>query len=248
MLSPRPSERQRKIIIMKTGEPVPSVREKRGEFADLIAEAIGEAWQGGYTSYDARVDAPPNPLEFAAIVITGSSANVPNREPWMLEAEAYLREVVRLGVPTFGICFGHQILAQALGGEVRKNPRGREIGTIRVEKLCDDPLFDGLPDMFEANATHVDTVAMLPKGAAPLAKSDLEDHHAIRFSETCYGVQFHPELDAEVMRAYVEHRWEILASEGIAVANLHAAIEEAERGRRTIRNFIRYIMPRGAHG
>jgi GMP synthase (glutamine-hydrolysing) len=180
------------------------------------------------------------------VVITGSSANVPNREPWMLETEAYLREVVRLSVPVFGICFGHQMLAQALGGEVQKNPRGREIGTIRVARLADDPLFDSLPEAFEANATHVDTVVKLPPGAVPLAKSDLEDHHAIRFSETCYGVQFHPELDADVMRGYVEHRWEILASEGFAVESLHAQIAEAEFGRRTIRNFIHHILPRGA--
>ena len=162
----------------------------------------------------------------------------------MLEAEAYLREVVRQDVPTFGICFGHQILAQALGGEVRRNPRGREIGTRRIEKLADDPIFDGIPDVFDANVTHIDTVVVLPRGATALAKNDLEDHHAIRFTETCYGVQFHPELDADVMRSYIEHRWEILAAEGFDVAKLHAAIDEAELGRRTIKNFIRHVLPR----
>jgi len=230
---------------MTTGEPVPAVRERRGEFADLITETIGETWDGEFTSFDPRTDEPmPDPAEVEAIVITGSSANVPNREPWMLASEAYLREVVRLGVPTFGICFGHQILAQALGGEVRRNPRGREIGTRRIHRFEDDPIFDGMPDVFEAHITHVDTVAVLPSGAKALAKNDLEDHHAIRFNETAYGVQFHPELDADVMRGYIEHRWEILASEGIAVDALHAAIEEVEFGARTLVNFIRHIVPR----
>ncbi len=228
---------------MKTGEPVPKIRERRGEFSDLIKEAIGDAWDGDIKSFDARTgEKPPSPSEMDALVITGSAANVPDREPWMLETEAYLRAVVQAEVPTFGICFGHQILAQALGGEVRRNPRGREIGTRRIEKLADDPIFDGIPSVFAANVTHIDSVVVLPKGAAALAKNDLEDHHAIRFSETCYGVQFHPELDADVMRGYIEHRWDVLANEGFAVADLHGAITNAEAGRRTIQNFFRHVV------
>jgi len=230
---------------MTTGEPVPKVRERRGEFSDLIQSAIGESWDGDFSCFDARTgEKPPDHEDVAAIVITGSAANVPNREPWMLEAEAYLRDVVRNGVPTFGICFGHQILAQALGGEVRRNPRGREIGTRQIQRIHDDPLFDGLPDVFHANVTHVDTVAVLPSGAKVLAKNDFDDHHAIRFTETCYGVQFHPELDADVMRGYIEHRWDVLASEGFSVESLHASVSETELGRRTIQNFIRYILPK----
>ncbi len=245
MASERSSLQPRKIFIMKTGDPVPKVRERRGEFADLITGVIGDAWAHGFSTFDAREGAPPDAREAAALVITGSAANVPDREPWMRATEGYLREVVSLGVPVFGICFGHQILAQALGGEVTRNPRGREIGTRKIERLEDDPIFEGLPQVFEANVTHVDTVARLPLGAKALAKNDLDDHHAIRFTETCYGVQFHPELDADVMRGYIEHRWDILAAEGFAVDALHAAIEEAELGRRTLVNFIRHVLPRG---
>jgi GMP synthase (glutamine-hydrolysing) len=236
--------RNKKIFIIKTGEPVPKVRERRGEFSDLIVETIGGAWSHGYSSFDARTEIPPDPREAAAFVITGSAANVPDRADWMLRTEAYLRVVVQLGVPMFGICFGHQILAQALGGEVRKNPRGREIGTRHIERIAHDPIFDGIPDVFKASVTHVDTVTSLPKGATVLAKNDFDDHHAIRFTETCYGVQFHPELDADVMRGYVEHRWETLASEGIVVNELHQTIEECEYGRRTLVNFVHHVMVR----
>jgi GMP synthase (glutamine-hydrolysing) len=248
MSGTRATEQPRKICILKTGEPVPSVLERRGHFADLIVEAIGEAWQGGYATCDPRSEPPPDPGAFAAFVITGSAANVPTRELWMLELEEYLRTVVRRGVPTFGICFGHQILAQALGGEVQRNPLGREIGTIRIERTADDPIFDGLPEAFEANVTHIDTVVRLPPAATPLARSPQESHHALRFTDACYGVQFHPELDADVMRAYVDHRREILASEGFAVDALRASIEEGTLGRQTIKNFIRRIMPRAARG
>jgi GMP synthase (glutamine-hydrolysing) len=237
---------RKKMIIVKTGEPVPSVLERRGHFAAMIEETIGESWSGGYSCFDARSEDFPAPTEAAAFVITGSSANVPNREPWMLRTEAWLREVVRAEVPTFGICFGHQILAQALGGEVVRNPRGREIGTIRIERRADDPLFDGVPGTFEAHATHIDTVSALPEGAVSLARSELEDHHAIRFTTTCYGVQFHPEIDADIMTGYVETRREVLKAERFDVERLLSGISEEVLGRRTLNNFVHHIVKRPA--
>src|SRR4051812_16958244 len=137
--------RRKKILIAKTGEPVPSVAAKRGQFADLIAAAIGPMFSGDYLIVDVRSEPAPDPRSVDAVVITGSAANVPTRDPWMLRTEAWLREVVAAETPVFGICFGHQTLAQALGGDVQKTPRGREIGTIPIEQTTADPIFDGLP-------------------------------------------------------------------------------------------------------
>jgi GMP synthase (glutamine-hydrolysing) len=232
------SGKGKRILVVKTGEPVPKIAEKRGQFADLIAGSIGPSFLGDYATVDVRTDAPPSPRAADAIVITGSSANVPTREAWMLRAEAWLREVVAVGTPVFGICFGHQILAQALGGEVQKNPRGREIGTMAIEQTASDPIFDGVSARFSANVTHIDSVVRLPPGAVALARSPLEDYHAIRFTPSCYGVQFHPEIDAEVMRGYVETRREILASEGFDVEAMLAAIGDGDAGRRTLQNFV----------
>ncbi len=238
MLRADGSGQGKRILVVKTGEPVPKIAEKRGQFADLIAGAIGSTFTGDYTIVDVRAEEPPSPRSADAIVITGSPANVPTREGWMLRTEAWLREVVAVGTPVFGICFGHQILAQALGGEVQKNPRGREIGTVAVEQTESDPIFDGVPAHFTANATHIDTVIRLPPGAVGLARSPLEDYHAIRFTPTCYGVQFHPEIDAEVMHGYVETRREILAAEGFDVDAMLAAIGAGDPGRRTLQNFV----------
>jgi GMP synthase (glutamine-hydrolysing) len=234
--------RPKHILIVKTGDPVPRVLERRGPFADLIREAIGPAWDGGYEVADVVRDEPPPAGEAAAIVITGSAANVPDRAPWMLRTEAWLRGVVEQGTPTFGICFGHQILAQALGGLVTRNPRGREMGTHVIERTGPAPIFDGLPERFGAHVTHVDSVVRLPPGATSLARTSLEDHQAIRFTETCYGVQFHPEMDADVMRTYVETRREILAGEGFDVDDMLGRIEEAEGGRQTLQSFVRRFV------
>lgn len=234
----------KKIVIVKTGEPVPPVLERRGDFAALIEQTIGAAWSGGYAIFDARAgDLPaPDAPGTAAFVITGSSANVPHREPWMLRCEAWLRDVVRAGTPTFGICFGHQILAQALGGEVIRNPRGREIGRIRVQRRADDVIFDGLPSSFETHATHVDTVGTLPEGARSLAFTELDDHQVIRFTNTCYGVQFHPEMDHDVIAGYIAWRREVLQAEGLDVPALLARISPDQLGTRTLLNFIAHIV------
>lgn len=245
MASSSRSGSAKQIVVIKTGEPVPRVAATRGQFADLIAGSIGDAYRGEYAVVDVRTEDPPDPGAAALFVITGSSANVHTRDPWMLRTEAWLCEVVALGTPTFGICFGHQILAQALGGDVQKNPRGREMGTLPIERTAPDPIFEGLPATFEANVTHLDSVVTLPPGATVLARSPLEDYHAIRFTETCYGVQFHPEIDADVMRGYIEARREILAAEGFDVDAMLARIGEGEPGRQTLRSFVRRFLPRG---
>jgi len=238
--------RRESILIVKTGEPVASVRERRGQFADLIREAIGPAWSGGYEVVDIVTEVPPDPGEVAAVVITGSPASVPDREPWMKRAEAWLCAVVAAGTPTFGICFGHQMLAQALGGEVQRNPRGREMGTVPVECFghAASPIFTDVPARFLAQVTHVDSVVRLPPGAEPLARSEIENYQAIRFAEACYGVQFHPEIDEDVMRAYVLARREILTAEGFVVEAMVAGIAEAHAARQTLRNFVRHFLPR----
>lgn len=248
MTTGRPGPEAKTITIVRTGEPVAAVRERRGEFADLVRGAIGDAWPFEYFEIDPRPDGAvfPSPTSAAAFVITGSAASVPDREPWMLRTEAWLREVVAAGTPVFGICFGHQILAQALGGEVHRNPRGREMGTLPVERRGDDPIFEGLPARFLANVTHVDSVVRLPPGAVSLARSALEEHHAIRFAERCYGVQFHPEIDAEVMRAYLEARREVLLAEGFPVEAVLAATGEGEAAKLPLRAFVRRFVDHAA--
>lgn len=235
---------ERAIVVVKTGEPVASVASRRGSFKDLIVGAAGDAWAGPWTEVDARTGPFPEPRGAAAFVITGSAANVPDREPWMLELEAWLRRVVDSGTPTFGICFGHQALAQALGGEVVRNARGREIGTVSIEITADDPALwpAGASRTFVANATHVDTVVRLPPGAAVLARSGLDDHQAVRFSPRCHSVQFHPEIDADVMRGYVDSRREILAREGFDVDALVERIDDGAGGTDVLRRWIRVVV------
>jgi GMP synthase (glutamine-hydrolysing) len=208
--------------ILVTGEPVEPVQRHRGSFANLFREALAPVWAGAMVEFDARRFELPDPNEVTALVVTGSASSVTERSPWIWAAESALTRFVAAGVPTLGVCFGHQLLGQALGGQVQRNPRGREIGTVETELFADDPLFSDLPRRLLVNMSHVDSVVALPSGARVLARTELDPHAAVRFGERAWGVQFHPEFDGSVMRGYIEARASQIESEGIALHGLRS--------------------------
>ena len=231
-----------KIAVLLKGEPVPEVLESRGDFEVIFRELLDGTWEGEVVGYDIREgEFPPLDEDLKALVITGSAANVPDQEPWMIVAQEWLRVAVPTGLPTFGVCFGHQLLAQALGGEVQLNPKGREMSTVEVERSSESQLFEGVDDRFEANACHVDTVVALPEGAESLASSAGDDHQCVRFSDTCYGVQF----AAEVMRVYVEARAALIAEECLDADAMLVRASDTPMGGQVLRNFVRYFVDSG---
>jgi GMP synthase (glutamine-hydrolysing) len=230
------------IAILVAGEPIASVLSTRGGYASLIRTAASASWPGEWTEVDLRDGSTlPEPSEVSGVVVTGSASSVTDREPWVLRAEEHLRVLVRERVPTFGICFGHQMLGQALGGEVAKNPLGREIGTVDLVIQAEDPLLDGLVPPLRANATHVDTVSRLPPGAKVLARSAREPHAAVRFGERAWGVQFHPEMDAAVIREFISARRDVIASEGQDPDFLLRATDDGVAGQSTLRRFLALV-------
>lgn len=231
-----------KIGIIITGDPIASITSTRGDYAQIIASTVGDEWDGDYVSWDARGDLPVPCPTVAGIIITGSTANVPDRKPWMLKTESWLRDRIGEGIPTLGICFGHQILAQALGGEVQMNPQGREMSTVDVTITSNGPLFDGLGSSFPVNACHIDSVVRLPRGARSLAHSDGDDHQAIQFAPRCYGVQFHPEFDGAIMRAYVFARSEPLIAEGHDPVRLCEQASDTPQSASVLRHFVQRVV------
>jgi GMP synthase (glutamine-hydrolysing) len=221
--------------VLVTGDPVPEVLRTRGPFSALIRETLADAWVGPLVALDARRGELPSQNETGALVITGSPESVTSRAPWILAAEERVASLVRAGVPTLGICFGHQLLGQALGGLVEENPGGREIGTVELERFAEDPLLDGAPDSFGANMSHRDSVTRLPPGARVLGRTRLEPNAAVRFAPRAWGVQFHPEFDADVMRGYIAARLDRLAAENIDARELRAT--DAPAAARVLRTF-----------
>jgi GMP synthase (glutamine-hydrolysing) len=230
-----------RIVILVTGNTIPSLRTHRGgDYDRWIRETTGDAWPGDWLSHDVRSLAPlPRSRDAAGFIITGSSSSVTERAPWMLRVEELVREIASADTPLFGICFGHQLIAQALGGDVQRNPLGREIGLMRVDRVADDPLFAGMPRAFDIHGTHVDAVVKLPPGAELLATTPRDPHAAFRVGRAVRAVQFHPEFDAHAMRGYLSTRADILRKEDIDPAASLAAVQGETRGREIMGNFAR---------
>ncbi|GAA0264439.1 type 1 glutamine amidotransferase [Halobacterium noricense] len=182
----------------------------------------------GVPGSDATGGSSNERCEFDGVVVTGSRSSVYWDEDWIDPLVAYVADCHDAGVPVLGVCFGHQVVAAALGGRV--DDMGEyEIGYRRVERVADDPLFDGIDETFTAFTTHSDAVVDLPPGAQLLAENDY-GVHAFRLGESV-GVQFHPEYDTETA-ADVTTRKDDLGDErkqdvldGITPENYAAACE-----------------------
>jgi GMP synthase (glutamine-hydrolysing) len=238
---------RRRIAILKCGSTVASVRARRGDFEDWIRAGLGLAPDQVELVRAQEGGALPDPHALAGAVVTGSSAMVSERETWSERAAAWLPALIEAGTPLLGICYGHQLLAHALGGRVGRNPRGREIGTIRVKlepAARGDALLGALPELSTLQATHVESVLELPPDVRLLAASDADPCQAFAVGESAWGVQFHPEFDADVMRGYLLERAPILRAEGLDPDALLARVAESEHGAALLRRFAQLARER----
>lgn len=234
----------RTVTILVAGDPVTETLQQRGGFPELIVGAAPSAWSGAWRASDLRGAEPlPALTELAGVIVTGSAASVYEGLPWMHRAAAYLRELVAADVPVLGICFGHQLLGDALGGRVARNPGGREIGTQTLELSAPDDVF-GEGSRMLVNTTHVDSVVELPPGAEIFGRTALEPCAAIKFAPSAWGVQYHPEVDAEVMRHYVRARRELLEREAFDTAELERAARDTPEAAGVIGRFLQRVTAR----
>jgi GMP synthase (glutamine-hydrolysing) len=139
----------------------------------------------------------PSHTDFDGFVVTGSKTSVYDDEPWIAETEAWTREAVDAGLPALGVCWGHQLLAQALGGTV-EDMGEFEIGYREVERVGESDLLAGVDDPFTVFVTHGDAVTELPRGATPIAENEY-GNHGFQVGRV-HTVQFHPEYDLETAR------------------------------------------------
>lgn len=191
---------------------------------------------------------PAAPAAYRAALITGSPAMVTDAEPWSERAAAWLRQAATDKLPMFGVCYGHQLLAHALGGKVGYNPKGRELGTHRITCSPDaigDPLLTGLPASFPAQLVHAQTITALPPGAVALASSDMDPHQLVRLAPHIYSTQFHPEFGPEFMRDHMRQYQRAYQREGLDIDRLVVALGPTPTAASLIRRFLT-LCERGA--
>lgn len=217
------------LVIIKTGSTFAVLRERFGDFEEWIARECSDGL--AITVVNAAAgETLPDLGSVSGIAVTGSPAMVTDKTDWMQTLSTWLVQAVQASVPTLGICFGHQLLAQALGGTVDYHPQGREIGTVTVN-LTDagkqDRLLGSLPAVFLAHVTHAQSVIRLPADAIHLAGNGFEPHHAFRVGTCAWGVQFHPEFSAAIMSGYITVQADALQTAGRDVEALHASVTDS---------------------
>ncbi|MDD5271459.1 MAG: glutamine amidotransferase [Methylovulum sp.] len=235
------------LTIIKAGSTFPSIRQRYGDFDDWITSGCGLAAELVAVVDVAAGEALPAVDSLSAVIITGSHAMVTEQAAWMQEVEAWLAQVLARSVPVLGICFGHQLLAHAMAGQVAYHPHGQEIGTVAVtltETGKQDKLLGGLPEVFLAQASHAQTVSVLPAHALRLAGNPFEANHAFRLGENAWGVQFHPEFSADIMQAYVSEEEAELREEGFDTDTLQTAIAETPAAYALLARFMDIVAAR----
>ena len=142
--------------------------------------------------------------QIAGAILSGSWAMVTDHADWSERSAAWIRAAIEAALPLLGVCYGHQLMAYALGGEVADNPNGWERGLLPV--TCGalaqrDPLLQRLPAAFSAWLSHRQSVLTPPRQAQVLASSERDGCQIIRYSPQALSVQFHPEFSPKIMRA-----------------------------------------------
>ncbi|PSQ96075.1 MAG: GMP synthase [Bacteroidetes bacterium SW_7_64_58] len=152
----------------------------------------------------APIQTDAGPIQsFDGVIISGSQSSVyDDHRSWIQKLSRWTEGAIADGLPILGVCWGHQLLAQILGGTVRGG--SYELGYVEVNQEADDPIWNGLSDPFTAFATHSDHVVEMPPDARLLA-SNATGVQAFR-REQVYAVQFHPEYDLQTAEAMIHSK------------------------------------------
>jgi len=226
------------IALIKTGRTIEQIKSQHGDFEDWFAEGLGvpDLLQVDVFRYQPL----PAAQDLAGIVITGSAAMVSEKQDWSERTADWLAQAVHNGIPALGICYGHQLLAHALGGRVGPNPAGRQIGTVSTQLTnyaAKDALMMNLPKNFDAQTSHSEVVLELPAGAERLATSPLDDNFSIRFADQVWGVQFHPEFSAPIMSKYIRYRADAIRQEGLDPDELLGRVTDTDQAKTVLQRF-----------
>ena len=215
-----------KLTIIETGlvpEPI------RGDFGDYPAMFRHMMAGAGHFTYDTvsvvKGEALPDPADLEGVLVTGSPAGVYDDAAWISLLMDFIRQAAAVDVPQVGICFGHQILAEALGGKVVKSDKGWGVGRHTYDVVtCPAFIPEACPPAISAAVSHQDQVIALPPGASVIAASDFTPFAGLYYPETpALSFQCHPEFDDTYSAALYTSRRDRLGDE-----MTNAALESLE--------------------
>lgn len=222
-----------KIAVLETGVPPDPLADEFGSYPDMFARLLGTGFE--LETYDVQAGRFPDAGAHAAYLVTGSPAGVYDPLPWIAPLQDFIREAEQAKI--VGVCFGHQVMAEALGGHVIKSPKGWGTGLQRYEIVHAEPWLDGEREV-AIPASHQDQVVRQPPNTEVVARSDFTPFAALAWTDRqAISFQFHPEFSVGYARALIEKRYDRVNDPDAALASLDAP-NDSERVGGWIRNFL----------
>ncbi|WP_024528186.1 glutamine amidotransferase [Serratia fonticola] len=194
------------LLLMQTGDAPQMLQQEQANFEQMFLKQGNIDADRVHIVHVLAGETPLPPEDYCGVVITGSAAMVTERLPWSEHAAEWLRQAMQINLPIFGVCYGHQLLAYALGGEVGYHPQGMEVGTLEIELLPaarSDKRLAPLPARFNVNLIHAQSVLTPPPGAEVLARSQQDACQILRYGDNVLTTQFHPEFNGAIMQRYL---------------------------------------------
>lgn len=193
-----------KIGLLETGNPPGDLAETHGSYSAMFEALLGP--EHSYRVYDVQKgELPEDPGENDAYVITGSAAGVYDPLPWIEPLKAFLVQA-KGEQPMVGVCFGHQIMAEAFGGKVIKSDKGWGVGLQAYAVEAQEPWMDDAHHV-AAPGSHQDQVVALPPGARVLAGSAFTPYGILTYDDAkAISMQVHPEFSPDYAKALIETR------------------------------------------
>lgn len=232
--------------MVKLGSTFADLSGHKGDFEHWVVQGLGLGPDRVEILRPRNAQALPDWSEVDAVVLTGAHEMVTDRADWSVNTARWLARR-DTDAPVLGICYGHQLLADAMGAKAGDNPQGRQFGTVEVRLTPQgrrDRLLGSLPDCFPAHTCHAQAIVSPPAGGAVLATSDRDAFHAVRFGPNCWGVQFHPEFDDEAARAYIERTADALIAQGDDPQALLASVRPTPESASVLRRFAQICLSR----
>lgn len=233
----------KKLYILKAGTSLPAVIKSDGDFDTLIIKKSGIPSSScvtinNFSYYRYRI-----PPDAGGFIITGSHSMITDQQRWMTQLSGMIKDIAAAGVPLLGICFGHQAIANALGGKVDNLAAGIEIGTALVRQTTEagnDLLFKHIPFSFKAFTSHTQTITSMPPNSKNLAFSKEEKYQAVCYkNDKIWGVQFHPEFNIRVTREYIKYFGDILTKSGKDPRNIIDNLKPDTNGEILLQEFCK---------
>ena len=180
-----------RIAILKTGAPPSALTGTHGDYPAMFATLLGPGYETAV--FDSRAGEWPDAAAFDAAIITGSSAGVYEPEPWIGDLLDWIRQA-KGRTRLIGVCFGHQAMAQALGGRVEKSGRGWGVGLHRYAVVSAEPWMVPPAATVAIPVSHQDQVVERPPQARVILRSDFTPLAGLAWDDDAVSLQGHPEF------------------------------------------------------